>query len=157
MCAVSVVEDPGCEIEGLVVTFDDRLWPAIEAREYRYDALPLESASFHDDRPHDGPLLIFKASAGSDHFGDEDNPITLTYIDVILQGFLREFGTDGVDRFMATTEGWHVPIVDDRARPRYPRAQQLSTDERNLVDRMLTSVDARLLPADDGGPPRTSW
>ncbi|MCF3932844.1 gamma-glutamylcyclotransferase [Acuticoccus sp. M5D2P5] len=157
VCAVSVMEDAGSEIEGLLCTFDDTYWPTIEAREYRYDAIPLSGADYADGLSLDGPMLIFKASAGSDHFGDEDNPITLSYIDCILQGFLREFGADGVSRFMETTEGWSVPIVDDRAKPRYPRAQQLSADERKLVDRMLSNVDARLLPADDGGPPRNSW
>ncbi|MBJ3774104.1 gamma-glutamylcyclotransferase family protein [Acuticoccus mangrovi] len=145
VCALSVVEDPDAEIDGVVVTFDDATWPTIAAREHRYDPL---------DLVHEGETItIWRASAGFDHFGDAAHPIHLTYVDCTLQGFLKEFGEAGVARFMATTDGWHVPIIDDRATPRYPRAQQLSNDERKLVDRMLNGVDARVRKAEDGALP----
>lgn len=51
-----------------------------------------------------------------------------------------EFGEAGVARFFATTDGWDAPILDDRAKPQYPRAQQLSSAETALVDRMLRAL-----------------
>ena len=62
----------------------------------------------------------------------------------MLQGFLREFGETGVSRFVATTDGWDAPILNDRTRPRYPRAQPLSQDETALVDATLTEIGARI-------------
>ena len=43
---------------------------------------------------------------------------------------------------MATTDGWHVPVLDDRAAPRYPRAQTLTDRERILVDDALATAGA---------------
>lgn len=150
VCALSVVEAPGAVIEGLFVTFEDALRPVIDTREARYDPL----AVCDDDG---GTAIIFRARPESDRFGDAANPVHLSYVDCVLQGYLREFGPDGVARFMETTEGWHVPLLDDRAAPRYPRAQQLSADERKLVDRMLILVDAHVLSEQDGTPPHESW
>ena len=143
MCALSVV--PGEDtIEGLLVTFDDEVRPVVDAREYRYDALSCEEL---------GPdALIFRAQSGVDRFGDAANPVHLSYVDVVVQGFLAEFGEAGVERFMATTDGWHVPILDDRAAPRYPRAQVLTQNERALTDRMLRMVDATFLSTDEAHP-----
>ncbi|RAH97030.1 gamma-glutamylcyclotransferase [Acuticoccus sediminis] len=143
VCALSVV--PGDDtIEGLLVTFDDDYRPVIDAREYRYDALAAEALG--------AGALIFRANAEADRFGDAGNPVHLSYVDVVIQGFLREFGEAGVERFMATTDGWHVPILDDRAAPRYPRAQQLTENERDLSDRMLRMVDATFMSTDEALP-----
>lgn len=140
VCALSVV--PGEDtIEGLLVTFEDEVRPVIDAREYRYDPLSVEALG-------EG-ALIFRASADVDRFGDAESPVHLSYVDVVVQGFLTEFGEAGVERFFATTDGWHVPILDDRAAPRYPRAQQLTQNERSLCDRMLTMVDVTFLPTDE--------
>lgn len=132
-CALSVVADPDAIIDGLVVTFDDVVFPIIRKREHNYDMLRL------DDDPD---VIVFRARADVDRFGDADHPVHQSYIDATLQGFLQEFGEDGAARFMATTEGWHVPILDDRGAPNYPRAQILSSAEQIMIDRLLESVDA---------------
>jgi len=144
VCAVSISEAADEAIDGLVVTFEQAIWPAIEAREQRYVWFELDGFGER--------VLAFRAQPEVDRWGDTEHPVSLTYIDCILQGYLREFGEDGVRRFMASTDGWHVPIVDDRAAPRYPRAQVLTADERALVDRMLRGVDATILSADEEGP-----
>lgn len=138
VCSLSVVPDPDTTIEGLVVTFDDVVWPIIRRREHNYDYLPLED---HED------VLIFRAKEGIDRFGDARHPIFMSYLETTLQGFLTEFGPDGAARFMATTEGWHVPILNDREVPNYPRAQLLSSAEQIKVDELLETVDARPLLA----------
>ena len=56
------------------------------------------------------------------------------YLDVVVQGFLREFGEAGAQRFFETTDGWEVGIVNDRAAPLYPRHRVLSAEERAFVD-----------------------
>lgn len=133
LCALSVVADAGGAIDGLVVTFDDAAWPIIREREKNYDPAPL---------PGEPDVLVFRAKPEADRPGDADHPIHLSYVDTTLQGFLREFGEEGAQRFIASTEGWHVPLVDDRAAPTYPRAQVLTARERAVVDALLESVDA---------------
>jgi hypothetical protein len=65
-----------------------------------------------------------------------------SYIDVVVQGYLREFGVEGADRFFATTHGWDMPICRDRENPVYPRHQRLTTEERDFVDDRLVRLGA---------------
>lgn len=133
VCSLSVVRDETCAIEGLAVTFDESERTTMTLREHRYVPLRLPDEA-----------IIYQAEPEIDRYGDADHPIELSYVDVILQGYLREFGLAGAERFMATTDGWHVPIRDDRACPNYPRAQKLTAEERAIVDRLLGGVDARV-------------
>jgi hypothetical protein len=73
-----------------------------------------------------------------------DHAILLSYLDVVVQGFLKEFGESGVTRFFDTTDGWNTPVLNDRNDPRYPRAQVLSTAETALVDHHLNRLSARM-------------
>lgn len=133
VCSLSVVVDETALIEGLAITFAESERDTLTTREHRYVPLPLPDGA-----------VIYQAEPAIDRYGDPDHPIELSYVDVILQGYLREFGLAGAERFMSTTEGWHVPIRDDRAAPNYPRAQRLSEEERAIVDRLLEGVDARV-------------
>ena len=69
----------------------------------------------------------------------------LSYVDVVVQGYRQQFGAQGVADFFATTDGWEAPILDDRAAPRYPRAQRLDRADQLLVDHHLAAVGARIL------------
>ena len=69
----------------------------------------------------------------------------LSYLDVVVQGYLREFGEQGVQRFFDTTDGWDAPVLNDRADPVYPRHRTLNEQERALVDDMLAERKVRLL------------
>ena len=57
-------------------------------------------------------------------------------------------GSAGADRFFATTEGWDLTILNDRAEPRYPRHQQLSADETAFVDERLAALGVRIVAAE---------
>jgi hypothetical protein len=70
----------------------------------------------------------------------DDHPILLSYIDVVVQGYLHMHGHDGVAHFFETTDGWDTLILNDRADPIYPRHQTLSAQERDLVDSHLAAV-----------------
>lgn len=142
VCALSVHEGEGA-IEGFVLRFEETEWPTIAQREYRYDPLTVDIGG--DD------VTLFRAKAEIDRYGSSSNPISMTYLETTLQGFLHEFGEEGLFRFMDSTDGWHVPILDDRANPRYPRAQLLSNAERQLVDEALKGVDATVIPASGEG------
>ncbi len=154
VCALSVEPAPGEEIAGLMVV--DRLaaLPALDKREQRYNRHMLPADRF---RPEGGGAVaeaeeeaaffyLYRASAGANRWGDAAHPVWLSYVDCVLQGFLDVFGRPGVDHFMATTDGWEIPIVDDRAAPAYPRAQSLSAEERLTVDAALSAVGARPVP-----------
>ncbi len=78
------------------------------------------------------------------HVFDATHPVLLSYIDVVVQGFLWEFGEAGVERFFDSTDGWAAPILNDRAEPVYLRAQRLEPHETELANHHLTRVGATL-------------
>lgn len=144
-CALTVVAAPGCSLRGLVVTEPAENLAALDRREGRYRRAVAPAAALwaDDGRPLTAPVFYYAVAPEHDGPGDRACPILLSYVDCVLQGFLRHWGEDGVAEFVATTDGWEVPILDDRAAPRYAMAQALSERERAIVDRALDAAGAR--------------
>ncbi|MBK5926387.1 gamma-glutamylcyclotransferase [Rhodobaculum claviforme] len=137
---LSVERDPDAEIEGLIALVPGGDWRALDVRESGYDRVALSEGLAHGaTRPVAAQIYAIPSATGAPTLRQ---PILLSYLDVVVQGFLTEFGEAGVARFFASTRGWG-PILDDRARPRYPRAQALSARERGLVDAALAPLGVR--------------
>lgn len=129
----------GIEIEGLIAHVPDGDWQALDAREHEYDRITVNENIQHGATRK---LSVSTYTIPAEKFpqGRTARPIYLSYLDVVVQGYLREFGETGVRQFFDTTTGWDVPIRDDRADPIYPRHQVLSADEMALVNDELTRV-----------------
>ena len=133
---LTVVPDPGCEIDGLIAPVPAGDWAALDARERAYERIAAHHQVNHD-LAHRPEIALYTIPEGRHGTPDEACPALLSYIDVVVQGYLREFGEAGVRRFFATTDGWEGAVLDDRAAPRYPRHRELSDEERALVDAHL--------------------
>jgi hypothetical protein len=143
-CFLTVVPAPDDYIEGLIAAVPGADWAALDAREHAYARHDVSHATQHDaGRPLD--VAIYAIPEGAHYDPGDDNPVLLSYIDVVVQGFLAEFGRDGMRHFFETTEGWHVPVLDDRAAPIYDRAQRLTDEERDAVDEGIARVGARIV------------
>ena len=138
---------PLFHIHGLIAAVPEGNWSALDERERAYFRSPIEREALTCNL--DQPPVVQIYQANPDHVDPEDSrkPILLSYLDVVIQGYLRVFGQEGVESFFATTLGWETPIRDDRAAPVYSRAQSLSRAETVLVDRHLTEVSALVEPA----------
>ncbi len=132
---LSAVPDPDSRIEGLMAQVPDVDWQALDAREHGYSRV-LSAESIAHELPAT-PQISHYAVPPHTWVAEGESRILLSYVDVVVQGYLREFGADGVTRFFETTDGWETPILNDRAEPRYPRAQRLSAQETALVDQHL--------------------
>ena len=135
---LSARPDSQTAIEGLVV-FDraDHL-PSVDEREFGYHRRRVASdrIEFIGDLAVDCPVYIYEA--WTNHATDDPgDPILQSYLDAVLQGFLREFGTEGVHGFVRTTDGFDRPVRRDRHKPIYPRSVSLSDPERTLFDGLL--------------------
>ena len=139
---LSVRPDPGTTIHGLIAAVPGADWTALDAREAGYARVPSNGSIVHPLSPE--PHIVHYAVPDHAHGETALNNIALSYIDVVVQGFLREYGEAGVAEFFETTEGWDTAIVNDRADPRYPRHQQLTPSERDLVDHHLARLSARV-------------
>jgi len=114
-------------------------WPELDEREraYRRHALPGPAIGGRE-----GVQVYAVAAVVPPHPGQ---PILLSYIDVVVQGFLEVHGVEGVRDFFASTAGWETPVLDDRAAPRYARAQSVSDAERAHTDEGLATVGAGIV------------
>lgn len=128
---LSVEPAPG-GIDGLVAQVPGGDWAALDRREAAYLRHPLSPGALAALPPWAGTVALYTVDpAHADPLAR--HPILLSYLDAVVQGFLREFGAEGVARFFASTTGW-TALCDDRADPVYPRHQMLARAERQLVD-----------------------
>ena len=142
-CTLTVYRDPGSAIDGLVIAQPLDALPALDKREGQYTRHDVDAGALQwlDPRPDDWPApFVYVGNDEHRRPGDADHPIMLSYLDVVIAGFLRTFGAAGADHFIATTDDWHVPVFNDRAAPRYPRALSLTPRERARVDRCLDEL-----------------
>ncbi|EAP81546.1 hypothetical protein DSM110277_00723 [Sulfitobacter pontiacus] len=139
---LSVLPEEGTVIDGLIAAVPGADWVALDTRETNYDRIGSNGAVVHDIIP--APDMAHYSVPTDTHVTSGDHTILLSYLDVVVQGFLREYGIDGVQRFFDTTRGWDTPILNDRAAPKYPRAQELTAQETALVDQHLTRLSAQV-------------
>ncbi len=140
---LSVTRDEGGWIDGLIAPVPDADWHALDIREGAYDRVPAEHMVDHAllHRPQIAVYSVpntHRRAEGSGHH------LLLSYIDVVVQGYLREFGAVGAQHFFDTTDGWEAPVLDDRAAPHYPRACRLTGEERDTVDAALDRLAVQM-------------
>ena len=144
---LTAVPDTSAEIDGLIAHVPNNDWDALDYRERAYDREPVCHAVTH---PKTDPIniAVYTVPHGKHGTPTEEHPVLLSYIDVVAQGYLQEFGEAGVAHFFDTTAGWSAPILNDRANPIYPRYQSLSADETGLVDDHLRALKVSLRDPD---------
>ena len=141
---LTVVPDPNSEIDGLIAAVPGDDWAALDERESAYNRVPAAHQVTHA-LTHSPEIAVYSIPDGAHGQPSKTNPALLSYIDVVIQGYLREFGEDGARAFFDTTEGWDTPVLDDRADPVYPRHRVLTTDERAFVTDQLTMRNTPLI------------
>ena len=139
---LTAVPAAGHQIDGLIAAVPDADWDALDLRESGYRRISSDGNVSHVGQPISE--IAHYAVHSSDMRSGGPHVILLSYLDVVVQGYLREFGASGVQAFFDTTDGWDTTIHNDRATPIYPRAQSLSADETALVDQHLLRLAARV-------------
>lgn len=142
---LTAIPAAGSEIEGLIAQVPGADWEALDQREWAYDRLNMDHAISHN--MEETPDISVYAVPEERQTGSTDaHPVMLSYLDVVVQGYLKVFGEAGVARFFDTTDGWNAPFINDRSTPRYPRHQVLTRTEQDLVDHFLNSVGTNVQP-----------
>lgn len=129
---LTAVPDPESAIDGLIACVPGGEWTALDMREHAYARIL--AADVEHGVAGATEIHIYHAPADMHAPASEMRPVLLSYLDVVVQGYLREFGEAGVARFFETTDGWNAPMRNDREAPAYSRHQKLSDEERRLVD-----------------------
>ncbi|NNE79783.1 MAG: gamma-glutamylcyclotransferase [Silicimonas sp.] len=135
---LTAVPSPGGLLDGLVAEVPGADWAALDLRERHY--LRITAESVEHSLEDEADIQIYHAPEELHRPASVLHPILLSYIDVVVQGYLAEFGPQGVRNFFATTDGWDAPILNDRAKPVYSRHQELTPEEAALVDHHLRAL-----------------
>ena len=130
--------DAESTIDGLMAAVPGADWRALDAREAWYKR-DLAVGLTHGLAPAP-EVQIYHAPKEHHRSASKRHPILLSYIDVVVQGYLTEFGEAGVARFFDTTDGWDAPIKNDRTEPIYSRHQKLGADQTEVVDAHLDKI-----------------
>ena len=143
---LTIVPDAATVIDGALAPVPGDNWAALDVRERSY--LRETAAAIE----HDSPATDIRFYHAPEHLHrphSGHHPILLSYLDVVVQGYLRLGGERAVENFFATTDGWDAPVLDDRHTPRYPRHQALTSDEIALTDDWLRQLG--VVPHGSGG------
>jgi hypothetical protein len=146
---LTVVPDAAGSIDGLIAAVPGDNWKALDLREAAYDRLPAAHQISHN-LDHQPEIAVYSIPGGKHVAPSPDHPVLLSYIDVVTQGYMREFGREGAARFFTTTKGWDMPVLDDRAAPIYPRHQTLSRKETEFVDDQLGELSVKIMKPPQG-------
>lgn len=147
LCYLTAVRDPDASIDGLVAAVPDQDWAALDLREAAYDRHDASHAIAHDSAA--SQIVVYAIDPDRHSDPGPENPILLSYLDVVVAGYLAEFGPSGPAHFFESTTGWQAPILDDRAAPIYSRAQPLTDEIRTLTDAGLATVGSRIIISAD--------
>jgi len=151
-CALTVRQSAETEIRGVMAREPRNGLKALEEREKRYHKVERIGTAFRCEaanRPGPEDLFLFKALQAHYRWGCEKNPVLQSYLDCVLAGYFQVWGEEGVDHFLETTEGWHVPVLRDRDRPHYPRKIVTTPELADLFDRKLASLGVCYLKPPD--------
>ncbi|MGP9790315.1 gamma-glutamylcyclotransferase [Roseinatronobacter sp. NSM] len=136
---LSVVPDTDARIDGLIARVPRADWAALDLRETGYGRHMVPPDRLHHESPVTVAAQVYAVPLDASALPDVSHHIHLSYLDVVVAGFLAEFGTDGVTRFFATTTGWGA-VLNDRASPLYPRARPTTPALREMVDDSLSQL-----------------
>lgn len=142
---LTVLPEPGGDVDGLLVFDKAANLPAIDAREARYERFELSGAELEifGDAPAQCTVYVYQAISYLPPHRQEPR-ILQSYLDAVLQGFLREHGRAGVERFVSSTRNFHFAVHGDRDDPVYPRAVTLSAFEQDYFDALLAEAGIRI-------------
>lgn len=141
---LTAVKAPGGQIDGLIAEVPNADWVALDEREHAYDRIP-DTANIKHTHEYADDIAIYAVPKTSMLQSGPRSPILLSYLDVVLQGYLQEFGETGAQAFLETTNGWDVPVLNDRVAPIYPRHQLLSATQQQFVDAALATLSSTIL------------
>lgn len=139
---LSVHRSDNFSIDGVIALVPDGNWIKLDEREAGYDRIIGSEMIEHTSLKSDS--ISFYRIPDHKFCSVEKCPILLSYLDVVLMGFLQRFGKQGFSNFFETTDGWDCGVFNDRNNPRYPRAQEYENDFYSSVDNAITDREITL-------------
>jgi len=143
---LTVCPAPGHFIDGVIAAVPNGDWAALDEREHAYDRAQLPPSAIDHRRGALISVEMYHTKPGNTSPPSVRHPILQSYLDTVLLGYFDVFGSDGIDHFFATTDGWDAPVIQDREAPIYPRTQAPDASMRSTIDRRMDALGIRRLP-----------
>ncbi len=120
-------------LSGVIARVPANDWEALDEREASYqrglvEVAPATSAAMYWVADETFPPVT------------RPRPILLSYLDVCVEGYQSVFGPKGHLPFFDTTDGWDLPIVDDRSAPIYARHTKPGSEVLASTDKALANL-----------------
>ncbi len=138
----------GVEIDGLIAKVPGSDWEELDEREWAYDRLGAND-QIHHAAPFSADVHVYSIHLCHSAPTETRHAIRLSYLDTVIQGYLREFGEEGARGFIDTTQGWDIRVLDDRKAPFYPRHQPLAANEQRFIDSALANLPVDIVPIEE--------
>lgn len=137
---LSVHPDNSDEIEGLLIVDRIENLEHLDQREQHYckNGLMQEDFNIPDAHAHqfaEIPIHLYVARPGQRP--DSEISLLQSYLDVVMAGYIREFGKSGLQRFFDSTSNFDVTVIEDRSSPVYPRHLPITPKDAMLFDNLL--------------------
>ncbi|MAS88157.1 MAG: gamma-glutamylcyclotransferase [Micavibrio sp.] len=139
--ALTISQHSNQQIDGILAKVNEYDLIYLKEREKNYEIHYLEHTQFIDLNI-DGQIFTHISKPENHGWASNQHPICQSYIDVVTHGYYKTFGLDGLRRFMETTIGWNLPILNDRENPQYPRAQKINQSFLDKVDILIKEAAA---------------
>ena len=131
---LSVRPEAGSTIDGAVADVPNADFAQLDTRERGYTRSQVHGCSAGH------PVWLYQVAARN--ASTAEHVILRSYLDTVAGGFAAVHGRASLARFFATTDGWDIPIADDRAAPRYPRYRPLAAGLAGYLDQLVQSSRA---------------
>ncbi|MFK7860693.1 MAG: gamma-glutamylcyclotransferase family protein [Granulosicoccus sp.] len=140
-CTSLSVEPAEGNIDGVLVRIPVSELDALDAREFGYERMSLTAADFNlPANMHAETIYVYRSLPENQHLADDAHPVTQSYVDVVMAGYLDRFGDDGLRHLLRSTRGWNLPVLRDRADPTYPRSVSLPEEQYSYFDTLLAPL-----------------
>ena len=141
ICALTIYPNTNSTIEGILLKVDEATELSLSGREIGYERTMIAGKDIFEQNTkiqltNETPAT-YVGSKSTTGWASEGTPILLSYIDVVAKGYFDLFGMDGVINFFNSTQGWNLPVLDDRDDPIYPRATKHDKKFLDFIDQQL--------------------
>lgn len=142
-------------IDGVIVRLPRHELEQLDAREAGYDRLELPLSDFRLsdelarqlDEQGTQCIMVYRSQERNRCMADEQHPVLRSYVDCVMAGYLQRFAASGLQDMVASTRGWELPVLNDRAQPFYPRSVAVDAAEQDHFDSLMAQYLQARLPA----------
>ena len=140
-CTSLSIEPAQGVIQGVLVQIPEHELDALDQRESGYERMCLDASEFVLPKAlHVQQVYVYRSLQHNRFLADAEHPVTQSYVDCVMAGYLKRFGDEGLQQLLQSTRGWNRPMLDDRHAPTYPRHVKLPAEQHRYFDSLLAPL-----------------